>query len=129
MPGPRAGGGGGSRSEGLVATSTASIATSAKRRRKRPDRLPGPSRKASTGTDRARPVLPSADMDLDLSSEHELLRSTVRDVMETEVAPVIDEHEKAHRFPVEIVRRLGEMGWLGIPVPEADGGAGMDTLA
>jgi alkylation response protein AidB-like acyl-CoA dehydrogenase len=68
-------------------------------------------------------------MDLDLSPEHALLRSTVRDFMETEVAPVIDEHEKARRFPSEIVRRLGEMGWLGIPVPEADGGAGMDTLA
>jgi len=68
-------------------------------------------------------------MDLDLSSEHELLRSTVRAYMETEVAPVVDEHEKAHRFPSAIVRRLGEMGWLGIPVAEEDGGAGMDTLA
>ena len=68
-------------------------------------------------------------MDFDLSAEHALLRSTVRDVMEGEVAPVIDEHERAHRFPSEIVARLGEMGWLGIPVPEADGGAGMDTLA
>src|SRR6185369_17062517 len=68
-------------------------------------------------------------MDLDLSPEHVLLRSTIRDFMETEVAPVIDEHEKARRFPAEIVRRLGEMGWLGIPVAEADGGAGMDTLA
>jgi alkylation response protein AidB-like acyl-CoA dehydrogenase len=68
-------------------------------------------------------------MDFDLSPEHALLRSTVRDFMEAEVAPVVDEHEKAHRFPAEIVRRLGEMGWLGIPVAEEDGGAGMDTLA
>ena len=68
-------------------------------------------------------------MDFDLSPEHALLRTTVRDFMETEVAPVIDEHEREHRFPAEIVRRLGAMGWLGIPVPEADGGAGMDTLA
>jgi alkylation response protein AidB-like acyl-CoA dehydrogenase len=68
-------------------------------------------------------------MDLDLSPEHALLRSTVRDFMEGEVAGVIDEHEAAHRFPSEIVARLGAMGWLGIPVPEEDGGAGMDTLA
>ena len=68
-------------------------------------------------------------MDLDLSSEHQLLRSTIRDFMVKEVAPVIEEHEKQHKFPVEVVRRLGEMGWLGIPVAEADGGAGMDTLA
>jgi len=68
-------------------------------------------------------------MDFDLSPEHALLRSTVRSFMENEVAGVIDEHERDHRFPVEVVRRLGEMGWLGIPVPEEDGGAGMGTLA
>jgi alkylation response protein AidB-like acyl-CoA dehydrogenase len=68
-------------------------------------------------------------MDFDLSPELALLRSTVRGFMENEVAGVIDEHEREHRFPVEIVRRLGEMGWLGIPVPEEDGGAGMGTLA
>jgi alkylation response protein AidB-like acyl-CoA dehydrogenase len=68
-------------------------------------------------------------MDLDLSSEHQLLRSTIRDFMEKEVAPVIEEHEREHRFPVEVVRRLGQMGWLGIPIPEDEGGAGMDTLA
>jgi alkylation response protein AidB-like acyl-CoA dehydrogenase len=68
-------------------------------------------------------------MDLDLSPEHELLRQTVRDFMVKEVAPVVDEHERARRFPTEIVRRLGEMGWLGIPYPEDEGGAGLDTLA
>jgi alkylation response protein AidB-like acyl-CoA dehydrogenase len=68
-------------------------------------------------------------MDLDLSSEHQLLRSTIRDFMEKEVAPVIEEHEREHKFPVEVVKRLGEMGWLGIPIPEDEGGAGMDTLA
>lgn len=68
-------------------------------------------------------------MDLDLSPEHALLRSTIRDVMEAEVAPVVDEHERARRFPVDVVRRLGEMGWLGIPIPEDEGGAGLDTLA
>ncbi len=68
-------------------------------------------------------------MDLDLSPEHDLLRRTIRDFMVKEVAPVVDEHERARRFPVDIVRRLGEMGWLGIPIPEDEGGAGLDTLA
>ena len=68
-------------------------------------------------------------MDLDLSAEHQLLRKTIRDFMVKEVAPVIEEHEREHRFPVDVVRRLGEMGWLGIPIPEDEGGAGMDTLA
>jgi alkylation response protein AidB-like acyl-CoA dehydrogenase len=68
-------------------------------------------------------------MDYDLSPEHVLLRDTIRDFMTTEVAPVVDEHERARRFPGDVVRRLGEMGWLGIPIPEDEGGAGLDTLA
>jgi butyryl-CoA dehydrogenase len=68
-------------------------------------------------------------MDFDLSPEHALLRSTVRAFMENEVAGAIDEHEREHRFPSAIVEQLGKMGWLGIPVPEEDGGAGMGTLA
>ena len=68
-------------------------------------------------------------MDLDLAPEHALLRDTIRDFMTTEVAPVVDEHERERRFPTEIVKRIGEMGWLGIPIPEDEGGAGLDTLA
>jgi len=68
-------------------------------------------------------------VDLDLAPEHILLRDTVREFMTEEVAPVVDEHERARRFPGDVVARLGEMGWLGIPVPERWGGAGMDTLA
>src|SRR6187549_2134594 len=68
-------------------------------------------------------------MDLDLSPEHTLLRETIRDFMLTEVAPVVDEYERERRFPTEVVRRIGELGWLGIPIPEEEGGAGLDTLA
>jgi alkylation response protein AidB-like acyl-CoA dehydrogenase len=68
-------------------------------------------------------------MDFDLSPEHTLLRETIRDFMQNEVAPKVDAHERDRRFPTEIVQRLGEMGWLGIPIPEDEGGAGLDTLA
>jgi len=68
-------------------------------------------------------------MDLDLAPEHLLLRDTIRDFMATEVAPQVDEHERDRRFPADIVRRIGELGWLGIPIPEEEGGAGLDTLA
>ena len=68
-------------------------------------------------------------MDLDLSPDHVLLRDTIREFMEAEVAPVVDEHERERRFPAEVVRRIGELGWLGINVPERWGGAGMDNLA
>jgi len=68
-------------------------------------------------------------MDLDLAPEHVLLRDTIRDFMTTEVAPQVDQHERERRFPTDVVRRIGELGWLGIPIPEDEGGAGLDTLA
>jgi butyryl-CoA dehydrogenase len=68
-------------------------------------------------------------VDLTLSPEHELLRRTLRDFLAKEVEPVIEKHEKERRFPSEIVAKLGEMGMLGIPFPEEEGGAGLDTLA
>jgi len=68
-------------------------------------------------------------MDLDLSPDHVLLRDTVRAFMTEEVAPLVGDHERERRFPTDVVRRIGELGWLGINVPERWGGAGMDTLA
>ena len=68
-------------------------------------------------------------MDLELSPEHELLRRTIRDFLAREVADKVDEHEQERRFPTDIVAELGQMGLLGIPFPEEEGGAGLDTLA
>jgi len=68
-------------------------------------------------------------MNLDLPEEHELLRRTVRELAESEVAPVAAELDREHRFPYEIVARLAELGCMGIPFPEEYEGAGADTLA
>jgi alkylation response protein AidB-like acyl-CoA dehydrogenase len=68
-------------------------------------------------------------MDFDLSPDHELIRRTVRDFAEGEVAPVAEELDREKRFPYEIVAMLGELGLMGIPFPEAYGGAGGDSLA
>ena len=68
-------------------------------------------------------------MVFDLPEEHEALRATVREFAEREVAPVAEELDRTEAFPYEIVRKLGELGWMGIPFPEAYGGAGADTLA
>jgi alkylation response protein AidB-like acyl-CoA dehydrogenase len=68
-------------------------------------------------------------VDLDLSPEHQLLRRTIRDFCAREVEPVVDEMERERQFPRDIVDRLGPMGLLGIPFPENEGGAGLDTLA
>ncbi len=68
-------------------------------------------------------------MVFDLPEEHEALRSTVREFAEREVAPGAGERDRTAAFPYEIVRRLGELGWMGIPFPEELGGSGADTLA
>jgi alkylation response protein AidB-like acyl-CoA dehydrogenase len=68
-------------------------------------------------------------MDFDLPEDHRLLRNTVRDFAEQEIAPVAEELDRNHSFPYEIVRRLGELDLMGIPYPEEYGGAGGDSLA
>jgi short/branched chain acyl-CoA dehydrogenase len=68
-------------------------------------------------------------MDFDLSREQELIRQTVRDFARAEIAPVAEELDREHRFPYEIVARLGELGLMGIPFPEQYGGGGADTLS
>jgi alkylation response protein AidB-like acyl-CoA dehydrogenase len=68
-------------------------------------------------------------MDFDLSPDHELIRRTVREFAEGEVAPVAEELDRTKSFPYEIVRKLGELNLMGIPFPEECGGGGGDTLA
>ena len=68
-------------------------------------------------------------MALDLSDDHRLLRSTVREFAEQEIAPVAEELDRTKSFPYAIVRRLGELDLMGIPFPEELGGAGGDSLA
>ena len=68
-------------------------------------------------------------MNLDLSPEHELVRSTVREFAEQRVAPVAEELDREHRFPYELVRELAELGLMGMPIPEEYGGGGTDTLS
>ncbi len=68
-------------------------------------------------------------MDFDLSPEHELIRRTVREFAEGEVAPVAEELDRCKAFPYEIVAKLGELNLMGIPFPLQYGGGGGDTLA
>jgi short/branched chain acyl-CoA dehydrogenase len=68
-------------------------------------------------------------MDFDLSDHHRLIQQTVRDFARNEIAPVAEELDREKRFPYEIVRKLGDLGLMGIPFPEQYGGGGGDTLA
>ncbi len=64
-----------------------------------------------------------------LSSEQEMIRQTARDFAQKEIAPIAAEFDESGEFPYETIRKMGAMGFMGIEVPEAYGGAGLDTMA
>ncbi len=68
-------------------------------------------------------------MNFELSDEHELLRRTVRDFAEGEIAPVAEELDRTKSIPYDIIAKLGRLHLMGIPFPVQYGGAGGDTLA
>lgn len=61
--------------------------------------------------------------------EHAMLRETVRDFVRAEVEPQAAEHDRRETFNLGLFRKLGELGLLGITVPEVYGGSGMDAIA
>jgi short/branched chain acyl-CoA dehydrogenase len=71
----------------------------------------------------------AAAVDLDLSPEHELIRDTVREFARDRIAPVAEELDREGRFPYDLVAELGELGLMGIPIPEEYGGAGADVVS
>ena len=68
-------------------------------------------------------------MQFELTEEQRMVVEMVRDFARTEIAPAVKEYEPKGEFPRRIVERLGELGLLGMNVPEAHGGAGMDTVS
>ena len=68
-------------------------------------------------------------MDFSLRDHQKLIRDTVRQFMETEVRPLVKELEREEKFPLEIIKKLGEMGCCGMLVPEEWGGPGLDTVS
>ena len=64
----------------------------------------------------------------DLDDETSLLQSTVREFATEEVAPAAEELDRTKCFPYDLVAKMAELGWMGIPFPESVGGAGGTTL-
>ena len=58
-----------------------------------------------------------------------MIRQAARDFATTEIAPIAAEFDESGEFPVKTIKKMGEIGFMGIEVPEEYGGAGMDTLA
>lgn len=68
-------------------------------------------------------------MDFALSQDHELLRQSVRDFAEKEARPTAAERDEHMQWPDALVKKMGQLGFLGVSVPEEYGGAGMDNIS
>ncbi len=68
-------------------------------------------------------------MEYNLSEEHRMIRDTAREFAQKEIAPVADELDREERFPREIIRKLADLGFLGMLVPQEYGGNAMGNLA
>ncbi|MGY6588195.1 MAG: acyl-CoA dehydrogenase family protein [Wenzhouxiangella sp.] len=67
-------------------------------------------------------------MDFRLTEEQEMIQAAARDFARNEIAPVAAEFDASGEFPLANIRKMGELGLMGIEVPEGYGGAGLDTI-
>ncbi|WLD92108.1 acyl-CoA dehydrogenase [Alkalihalobacillus sp. AL-G] len=68
-------------------------------------------------------------MNFDLTDEQKMIFKMIREFAEEEVAPGAEQRDKEKRFPVEIFKKLGDLGMMGLPFPEEYGGGGADTVS
>ncbi|HEX2696759.1 MAG TPA: acyl-CoA dehydrogenase family protein, partial [Anaerolineales bacterium] len=64
-----------------------------------------------------------------LSNEHKMIRDAARDFAQKEILPIAAQFDESGEFPIDTIKKMGGMGFMGIEVPEQYGGAGMDTLS
>src|SRR2546430_5532981 len=68
-------------------------------------------------------------MDFSLTDHQELIRDTVRQFMETEVRPHVKDLEREEKFPLDLLKKIADMGCCGMLMPEEWGGPGLDTVS
>ena len=68
-------------------------------------------------------------MDFALSEEHQLVQSTVREWAASRLLPLAAEMDRTASYPPELIRELGDLGLMGVFIPEEYGGGGMDTIS
>ncbi|MFH1196753.1 MAG: acyl-CoA dehydrogenase [bacterium] len=68
-------------------------------------------------------------MNFELTDEQLMIQQTARDFARTEIAPSAVERDKSAKFPTEIIKKLGELGFMGMMVPPEHDGAGLDTIS
>ncbi len=68
-------------------------------------------------------------MDFNLTEEHKMIRDAARDFAQTELLPGVIERDEQQKFPIELVRKMGELGFMGVMVDPKYGGSGMDSIS
>ena len=68
-------------------------------------------------------------MKFDLTEDQLAVQTTARDFAQGEVLPKAAEIDREHRHPAELVKRMAELGFLGIAIPEELGGSGLDHVS
>ena len=68
-------------------------------------------------------------MEFKLTQEQEMLRDAFKEFSEKEIAPLIEKAEEEHTFPIEILPKMGGLGYLGVPFPAEYGGSGYDDVS
>jgi butyryl-CoA dehydrogenase len=68
-------------------------------------------------------------MDFSLTDQQKLIRDTVRQFMATEVRPLVKELEREEKFPLDLLKKIADMGCCGMLMPEEWGGPGLDTVS
>jgi butyryl-CoA dehydrogenase len=68
-------------------------------------------------------------MDFALTNEQEMVQRTAREFAEKEIGPIAAEIDEKAEFPVETVRKMGELGYMGMCIPKEYGGAGVDPIS
>jgi alkylation response protein AidB-like acyl-CoA dehydrogenase len=68
-------------------------------------------------------------MKLELSEEQQMIQTMAREFAESAIRPIAAEIDREARFPHETVKRMGELGLMGIAIPEQWGGSGADAVA
>jgi butyryl-CoA dehydrogenase len=68
-------------------------------------------------------------MNFNLTEDQKAVQDMARDFADKEVAPIAAELDRNHRFPAEIIKKMGTLGLMGVSIPEKYGGAGFDTVS
>ncbi|MBP6786185.1 MAG: acyl-CoA dehydrogenase family protein [Candidatus Promineofilum sp.] len=64
-----------------------------------------------------------------ITAEHKMIQDAARDFARQSIAPIAAEFDESGDFPLETIRQMGQLGFMGIEVPEEYGGVGLDTMA